>query len=113
MWTWLCSVCLCDNSQLNSKPAHFSVFFFFFNSQENRSIQHVVRLQVAEAKPLVIQSDVMQRELESCWRLRQAGEDHGAPLAQQAALCTFGKENSMKLLPENRHENVSACSFLV
>ncbi|KAK2534824.1 hypothetical protein Q9233_004056 [Columba guinea] len=93
-------------------------------SQEKRSIQHVVRLQVAEAKPLVIQADVMQRELESCWRrehtaanlpllLRQAGEDHGASLAQQAALCTFGKENSMKLLPENRHENVSACSFLV
>ncbi|XP_009892173.1 PREDICTED: transmembrane protein FLJ37396 [Charadrius vociferus] len=25
-------------------------------------------LQVAEAKPLVIQADVMQRELESCWR---------------------------------------------
>ncbi|EOB03588.1 Putative uncharacterized protein ENSP00000357963, partial [Anas platyrhynchos] len=25
-------------------------------------------LQVTEAKPLVIQADVMQRELESCWR---------------------------------------------
>lgn len=79
MWTWLCSICLWDKYQLDSKPKHFYVFttffccgfllgFFFFCILKKRSIHLVLLLQVAEAKPLVIPADAMQREFESCWR---------------------------------------------
>ncbi|XP_048793577.1 uncharacterized protein LOC125689888 isoform X1 [Lagopus muta] len=37
----------------------------YFRKERERILKRV--LQVAEAKPLVIQADVMQRELESCW----------------------------------------------
>ncbi|XP_021248547.1 putative uncharacterized protein C6orf183 homolog [Numida meleagris] len=38
----------------------------YFRKERERTLKKV--LQVAEAKPLVVQADVMQRELESCWR---------------------------------------------
>ncbi|XP_015714160.1 uncharacterized protein CCDC162P isoform X2 [Coturnix japonica] len=61
-----------DNGVLQGTPnrAYSSVPIpkdaIYFRRERERVLKKV--LQVAEAKPLVIQADVMQRELESCWR---------------------------------------------
>lgn len=49
------------------------------------------RVQVAESKPLVIQADVMQRELESCLRREYTPENLPLLLLQVRVILQFEK----------------------
>lgn len=84
---------------------HLFCLFGWFCILKTRCVQHVLRLQGTEAKPLVIQAHVVQRELESCWR-----REHTAailPLLLDYVPMTFNSSSRLILL-ERKYDNDKA-----